>query len=203
KSLDLQPGDHSALRGLLATHNARGTADEAAEVIGSALAENPDDLDLLSMLVSAQLAAEDPLRAEQSIAALTAKEPAAYQRNVELARLYLRMDNVAEAVRVVAGMAEQMLAEREESQLLELINELLACDADNVQALRLLVRAYWWQRDMDNLTASLERLAEAAQAAGQVDDERYALTQLTRLAPDQTHHVERLNDLGAAADELV
>jgi hypothetical protein len=93
-----------------------------------------------------------------------------------------------------------MLAEREETQLLEIVDELLASDSDNVQALRLLVRAHWWQRDIENLTAALERLAEAAQAAGLEKDERYALTQLTRLSPESTHYAERLDELGGAEE---
>src|SRR3989442_7401630 len=56
---------------------------------------------------------------------------------------------------------------------------------EHVQALRLLVRIHWWQRDMDKLRAALERLLEAAEATGQVDDERYALTQLTRLRSEE------------------
>jgi tetratricopeptide (TPR) repeat protein len=32
-------------------------------------------------------------------------------------------------------------------------------------------------------------------------DERYALTQLTRLSPEATHHVERLNELGGAEED--
>src|SRR5258708_40340056 len=93
-----------------------------------------------------------------------------------------------------------MLAEREEEKLLAVIEELLAQDADNVQALRLLVRAHWWQRDMDKLKASLERMAEASQAAGLDADERYALTQLARLAPDQTQILDRLAALGGAEE---
>jgi len=80
---------------------------------------------------------------------------------------------------------------------------LLACDSDNVQALRLLVRAHWWQRDTEKLKAALERLADAAAAAGLEKDERYALTQLTRLAPDQAHHVERLRELGGAEEDAL
>src|SRR5258708_13704619 len=53
---------------------------------------------------------------------------------------------------------------------------------------------------MDKLRASLERLAEAAQAAGLDADERYALTQLTRLVPEQGHHAERLEQLGGAEE---
>ena len=201
RALETHPSDRTCLKGLLAAHSARGTADEAAEVIESAAANNPDDVELLSMLASAQLENEDAARAEQATTALVAKEPSAYLRFVEVARLYLRTEKFEDAVRVVGAIAEQMLAEREESQLFELVNELLTCDADNVQALRLLVRAYWWQRDNENLKAALERLAEAAETAGLVQDERYALTQLTRMAPDQAHHLERLKQLGGAETE--
>ena len=201
RALETDPSDRTCLQGLLAAHSARGTADEAAEVIERAAANNPDDVELLSMLASAQLENEDAARAEQAISALVARESSAYLRFVEVARLYLKADKVKDAVRVVGGIAEQMLAEREENQLFELVNELLACDSDNVQALRLLVRAYWWQRDTENLKAALERLAESAQAAGLAQDERYALTQLTRLAPDQAHHVERLKQLGGAEEK--
>jgi tetratricopeptide (TPR) repeat protein len=201
KALDLRPGDRVVLKGILAAHSARGTADEAAELIARASADNPDDVDLLSMLARAHVEAEDPSHAEQSTAALIAKEPSAYLRFIDVARLYLTCDKVDDAVRVVAGIAEQMLAEREDNRLLELLDELLTCDSDNVQALRLLVRAFWWQRDMEKLKGGLERLAEAAEAAGLEKDERYALTQLTRLAPEQTHHVERLRQLGGAEED--
>src|SRR5207237_5367197 len=53
---------------------------------------------------------------------------------------------------------------------------------------------------MEDVKASLERWAEAAQAADLPEDERYALTQLTRLAPEQDQHVERLNQLGGAIE---
>lgn len=201
KALELRPADRVVLKGLLAAHSARGTADEAAEMIGRAAADNPDDIDLLSMLARAHVEAEDPSQAEQATALLVAKDSSAYLQYVDVARLYLREDKVDDAVRVIVGIAEQMLAGREDHQLLDLVNEFLACDSDNVQALRLLVRAFWWQRDMEKLKAALERLAEAAEAAGLVKDERYALTQLTRLAPDQTHHVERLRQLGGAEEE--
>jgi tetratricopeptide (TPR) repeat protein len=201
KAIELRPADRVVLRGLLAAHSARGTADEAAEIIGRAAADNPDDLDLLSMLANAHVEAEDPSQAEQATAQLVAKDSSAYLRYVDVARLYLREDKVDDAVRVIVGIAEQMLAEREDNQLLELVDEFLACDSDNVQALRLLVRVFWWQRDMEKLKAALERLAEAAEAAGLVKDERYALTQLTRIAPDQMHHVERLRQLGGAEEE--
>ena len=206
-ALRVNPGDYATLKGLLSAHAGRGTADEAAELIEEALKTFPDDCELLALLANAYLEAEDPEQAERATGLLVAKEAGAYLRFVDVARLYLRHDKLAEAVAVVAKISEQMLAEREQEQLFNLLNELLAGDADNVQALRLLVRAYWWLRDMEQLQASLERLAEAAQVAGLDADERYALTHLTRLDPSDETYMARLNELGgpeedAAGEEL-
>src|SRR5678816_585560 len=94
-----------------------------------------------------------------------------------------------------------MLAGREERELLEIVNSVLERDPDRVSALRMLVRIYWWQRDMDSLRSALERLAESAEAAELVDEERYALTQLVRLAPDEPRYLDRLNLLGGLQEE--
>ena len=200
-ALRVNPGDYATLNGLLTAHSSRGTADEAAELIDEALKTFPDDCELLALLGTAYLEAEDPEQAEHATSLLVAKEPGAYLRFVDVARLYLRHDKLAEGVSVVAKISEQMLAEREHEQLLNLLNELLAGDADNVQALRLLVRAHWWLRDMEQLKASLERLAEAAQVAGLDADERYALTQLTRLEPSHAVYLTRLNELGGPEED--
>jgi tetratricopeptide (TPR) repeat protein len=119
---------------------------------------------------------------------------------LEVARLYLKRGEVSEGTRVLAGIVEQLLAGREENDLFELVNEALKHDPDHVEALRLLVRIHWWQRDMVNLRAVLDRLADAAQAAGLVEDERYALTQLIRLTPEERYS-ERLIALGGVPEE--
>jgi len=200
RSLDIQPGEVSTLNGLLSAHTARGTADEAAETIAQALSNAPESIELLSLLVNAHIQAEDPQQAEAATGDLVSKDSSAYLRFVEVARLYVSSDNSDKAVAVIASISEQMLADREDKQLLDLVAEFLVRDADNVQALRLLVRVYWWQRDVENLRAALDRMAEAAEAAGLADDERYALTQLTRLAPEQTAYAERLAQLGGATE---
>ncbi|HYW72904.1 MAG TPA: tetratricopeptide repeat protein, partial [Pyrinomonadaceae bacterium] len=183
RSLEIQPVDLPTLNGLLSVHAARGTADEAAEIIARASSERPDDWHLLSLLVGAYIQADDPERAEEATAELIEKDSSGYLRFVEVARSYLSLDKLDAAVATVGRIAEQLLSDREDKQLLDLINEFLTRDADNVQALRLLVRVHWWQRDVESLRGALERMAEAAQAAGLDEDERYALTQLTRLAP--------------------
>lgn len=201
RALVIQPDDYATLKGVLTAHSARGTADEAAELIEEALKSNPGDRELLTLLADAYFEAEEPEQAERATASLVGGEPGSYLRFTEVARLYVRQGKIAEAISVVAKISEQMLAERQHQQLLELIDELLANDADNVQALRLVARAHWWLRDMEGLKASLERLAEAAQAQGLTEDERYALTQLTRLDPALEEHVARLNELGGALEE--
>jgi tetratricopeptide (TPR) repeat protein len=203
KSLELESADHATLEGLLAAHTARGTADEAAEIIGRAAQDHPDDADLISLLARAYIEAEDPEPAESATIALIAKEPSAYLRMIEVARLFMRSDKIEDAIRVVESISEQTLAEGHDADLQELLNELLTCDSDNVPALRLLAHAYSLRRDSENLKAALDRLAEAAQAAGLAEDERHALTQLVRLTPEDCDLVERLNQLGGPEEEVV
>jgi tetratricopeptide (TPR) repeat protein len=201
RSLELQPNDLPTLNGLLSVHAGRGTADEAAEVIARASNERPDDWQLLTLLVGAYIQADDPERAEEATTRLIEKDSSAYLRFVEIARSYLSLDRLDAAVATAARAAEPLLNDREDKQLLDLINEFLIHDADHVQALRLLVRVHWWQRDVESLRGALERMAEAAEAAGLPDDERYALTQLTRLAPEQEDFAARLELLGGATEE--
>jgi tetratricopeptide (TPR) repeat protein len=202
RALEIYPADQSALKGLLAAHVGRGTAQEAARLFEQAVAGNPDDLPLLSMRAKAYVAAADPDQAERSTAALVGKQPSDYLSYVDVARLYLNQNQPPDAVRLIEKIAEQMLAEREDNSLLSLLNEVMAADADNIQALRILVRVHWWQRDTDSLKAVLDRLADAAKAAGQVEDERYALTQLTRLTPECEQYAVRLEEIGGAIESV-
>ncbi len=199
KALELRRNDEIALKGVVSTHIALGSADEAAEILERMAGETPHDFDLLSMLARTYIAAEDAVGAERATARLVAENHASYTRFLDVVRLYLKRSETSDAVRVLSGITEQLLAGREETELLELIQEALVQDPEHVDALRLLVRLYWWQRDMENLRSALEGLAEAARAGGLDDDERYALTQLVRLTPDERYS-ERLVELGGAQD---
>lgn len=201
RALELKLHDKTLLRGLLSVTSALGTAEDAAEVLEKAVAEAPDDVDLVSMLADAYVAAEDAPGAERATALLLARDAGNYRRYIEVARVYLKLGQEDEAVRVLGEVIEKMLAGREETDLLELVNEILASAPEHVGALRLLARIHWWQRDTEKLRSVLERLAESAEAGGLVEDERYALTQLVRLAPDESRYAERLQTLGGALDE--
>jgi len=201
KALKLVRDDREALRGLLETHIARGTADDAAEVLERAVEGKEDDPELVSMLARAYLEAEDARGAEKATSLLMAQDSANYTQYLPVTRLYLKFGEVDETIRILSTIIERMLAGREEKDLLDLVNQVLVRNPDHVAALRMLVRINWWQRDMDALRSSLERLAESAEASELVDEERYALTQLVRLAPDEQRYLDRLNLLGGLQDE--
>jgi tetratricopeptide (TPR) repeat protein len=201
KALQLVRDNRDALRGLLETHIARGTADEAAEVLDRVVEGQEEDQELVSMLARAYLEAEDPRGAERAVTLLMAQDSSHYTQFLPVTRLFLKLGEVDETIRILSTIIERMLAGREERELLELVNQVLERNPDHVSALRMLVRVHWWQRDMDALRSSLERLAESAEASELVDEERYALTQLVRLAPDEQRYLDRLNLLGGLPDE--
>jgi len=201
KALQLVRDDREALRGMLETHIARGTADEAAEVLERAVEGQEEDPELVSMLARAHLEAEDPRGAERATALLMAQDSGKYTEYLPVTRLYLKLGEVDETIRILSTIIERMLAGREERELLEIVNQVLDRNPDHVAALRMLVRIHWWQRDMDALRSSLERLAESAEASELIDEERYALTQLVRLAPDEQRYLDRLNLLGGLQDD--
>lgn len=202
KALEIVPHDRAALSGLLNVHTQLGTADEVAELLERSVAAHPDDVELLSMLSHAYTEAEDAPAAERSVGALAEREPSSYLRFLDVVRLYLKLDDAEAAVRVVGNILEQMLAGDEVAQLLEVLTEVLARNPEQMDALRLLVRVHTWQHDEEKMRVALERLAEAAEAAGLADEERHALAQLARLAPDEPRYRERLRELGGSVDEL-
>ncbi len=201
KTLQLFRDDRAALNGMLETHIARGTADEAAEVLERVVEGHEEDTELVSMLARAHLEAEDPKGAERATSLLMARDPSTYPQYLPVTRLYLKAGEVDDVVRILSTIIERMLAGREERELLEIVNQVLVRNPDHVSGLRMLVRIHWWQRDMDALRSALERLAESAEASELIDEERYALTQLVRLAPDEQRYMDRLNLLGGLQDD--
>lgn len=199
RALELKPGDIAALEGLVKSHITLGTADDAAEVVEHALAEEPDNVELLRLLADAYFEAQDATAAERVMTTLLKHKAVSYENFVDVARLYLKVGDAESAVRVLTSITEQMLSGREEAQLLKLIDEVLLRDPEQVNGLRLLARIHAWQRDDEKLRAVLERLLEAAEAAESVEDQRYALEQLVRVAPDQTHYIDRLQAMGGAS----
>jgi tetratricopeptide (TPR) repeat protein len=201
RALQLTPGDIEVLKGMLETHIARGTADDAAEILEPVVEKDHSNPQLASMLARAYLEAEDPQGAERATVLLMTHDGSNYLQYLPVAKLFLKSGSIDDTVRILSGIIERMLAGREEKELLSLVNQVLERNPDHLAALRMLVRIYWWQRDMESLRATLERLADSAEAAQNPDEERYALTQLVRLAPDNQNYLDRLNVLGGIQEE--
>ena len=201
RALALRPGLHAALQGMLAAHCALGTPDDAAEALEKAVASRPGDVELRAMLARAYVEAESAVRAERATEELVNRDASSFTLFFDVVRLYLQQGAVGDATRLLSRIGEQALAGRQDEALLELLQEALARDPEQLDALRLLVRAYTWRRDEERLRTALERLADAAGSAGAADDERHALAQLTRLAPGETRFAARLEALGGPLPE--
>ncbi len=202
KALELRPQDRLVLRGLVSVHSALGTAEDAAELVEKAVEDNPEDAELLEMLAHSYVESGDSTGAERATSLLMSQDATNYRRYIDVVRLYLKQGNATEAARILDLIIEPMLSGREESDLLELIGDLLETAPEHVGGLRLLAKVHWWQRDMEKLRSVLELMAESAETAGLTEDERYALTQLVRLAPDEQRFSDRLEALGGSLEEL-
>ena len=80
-----------------------------------------------------------------------AQDAESYLQFLPVARLYLKLGGIDDTVRILASIIERMLAGREEKDLLQIVNGVLERNPDHVDALRMLVRIHWWQRDMKPL----------------------------------------------------
>lgn len=201
RALGLMPALHAALAGALAAHIALGTPHEITEVLEQAVAEQPRDAELHAMLTRAYLEAEDVRHADRAAEDLIRLDAASYMLFFEVARLYIRQGNIADAIRLLGRISEQALSGRQDDELLALTQEVLARDPEHLVALGLLARIYAWQREDERLRMALERLADAAQMAGEEEEERRALAQLVRLAPDEPRYAGRLDALGGPVNE--
>src|SRR6266850_214064 len=222
----LNPGDPTTAKTLAELYSAQGLIVDARSqylIVADAYSRAGDSKSTLKVLhkiadldpnntgirlklaegyLKENMQAEDAAGAERAIRLLISQDASNYRRYVEVARIYLKAGDEHESARILGTILEPMLAGREENDLLELVDELLARNPEHVASLRLLARIHWWQRDMDKLRSVLERLAEAAEAEGLADEERYALTQLVRLAPEEQAYMARLNALGGFLEEV-
>jgi tetratricopeptide (TPR) repeat protein len=193
---DLRPYSHEILQGLVDANLSLGATEEAALVLEDAVKQAPDDMELQAMLARVYLDAEDAPAADRAATQLINADQTNYPLLFEVTQLYLQQGDALNAVRALTRAVEPALAKRQEKPLLELLNQALARDPENIDALRLLLRIHTWQRDDDRMRIALERLAEAAQAQELYEDERNALEHLVRLVPFDQSYAERLTALG-------
>lgn len=197
KAYELAPNDITLLNGMVKSQIAMGLSDEAAKTLENLLAEQPGNSDLNHLLIDCYLDLERPLDAERIIHQLVEREPAEYPKLLELLDIYFKLNDTESATRILLITSEQLLASGKSADLLHWLNETLIRNPDNLEALRLSVRFYSWQRDETQLRAALERLAEVARHNESIDDERYALTQLVLMLSNESVYAERLQEINS------
>ncbi|MCY7376001.1 MAG: tetratricopeptide repeat protein [Pyrinomonadaceae bacterium] len=197
RALEIKNDDLRALKGLVKAQIGLGDPEEAAQTLEKVFAEQPYNRDVLYLLVDCYLEAENLSEAEKVIFKLVEQEPANYPKFLELVKLHLKGGNLDAAVRILTHSAEHLLVGGQAENFLEWTNEILAKNPERTDAVRLLVQYCSWQRDPHTLKESLERLVETARANGDVENERYALSQLVLTAP-KTEITQRLQEINTA-----
>ena len=172
-----------------------GYPDEAAEKLEKILEHTPYNREILYLLVDCHLDSNNTEKAEESVIRLVEQEPSNYPKLLELVEVYLKNNDLDSASRILSMTSEHLLVGGKPEDFLRWINEILAQNQEQLEALRLLVRFYGWQRDETELKNSLERLAQAAQSHSSLDDERYALSQLVLIVPHEIAFAKRLQEI--------
>ena len=195
RALEIRQYDLTALNGFINAQIKLGYAEDAAKRLETILEKNPYSREILYLLVDCYLAANNPSEAEKAVIRLVEQEPANYPKFLQLVEVYIKLGDLDSAMRILSMSSEHLLVGGKHEEFLKWTNEILARNPEKVDALRLLVRYYSWQRDESELKRSLERLAEIARLQESVDDERYALSQLVMIMPHEVAYAQRLQEI--------
>ncbi len=198
KSLEVKKNYLRALNGLVKAQIGLGFADDAARTLENILAEQPFNRDILYLLVDCYIDMNNPAQAEKTVVKLVEQEPANYPKFLELTKLYIKNNDLDSAARILSISSEHLLVGGQAQDFLNWTNEILAQNPEQINALRLLVRYYGWQRDEAELRQALERLAETGRLTESLEDERYALAQLVMIAPHDIGYAQRLQEINGS-----
>lgn len=195
RSLEIKPGDFKALNGFVRSQMSLGYTDDAAETLQKILEQQPNNRDVLYLLVECYLDSGNTAEAEKAVIKLVAQEPANYPKFLDLVKTYLKNGDLDSATRTLSMSAEHLLVGGQAEDFLKWVNEVLARNPEQIDALRLLARYYSWQRDAEAFKQALERLAEVARLNENAEEERYALSQLVMVAPQEVEYIKRLREV--------
>jgi tetratricopeptide (TPR) repeat protein len=195
KALAIRKDAPSVLEPLLRSLSALGRSKESVERLSEILNEFPHSREVRILLIDCLIEAGEIADAEKTLIRLVEMEPANYPKFLELAHLYLENSDVVSTTRILSMSSEHMLVGGQAEEFSSLVNAVLTKDPDQLDALRLQARYCSWQRDEEALCSSLDTLAKVARNAGSVEDERYALLQLTMLVPHDVGYADRLREI--------
>jgi tetratricopeptide (TPR) repeat protein len=195
KAINIKRDDARALAGFVRAQFELGRARQAAEKLSELLAEFPHSREIRFLLIDCLIEAKELAEAEKAVIKLVEMEPANYPKFLELSHIYLSVEDINSATRILTMSSEHMLVGGQADEFRLLVDQILLRNPEQLDALRLLARYCSWQRDEDALCKSLVKLAEVAKGADSVDDERFALMQLTMIVPHEVAYTERLRTI--------
>ncbi|MEP7075674.1 MAG: tetratricopeptide repeat protein [Acidobacteriota bacterium] len=192
KALDIRPGFLPALNGFVALKTELGQSTEAAKTLEGLLEKEPYNRDLAALMVECFLGAGDLESAERGVIRLVEQEPANHPKLLDLVETYLSKDDLSGAARCLTLCIEHLLLGGKDREAEVWIDEILGRDETQLGALKLRVRYMSWRRDDKGLQTALIALDEASVAQGSLEDERYALSQLVMILPQELSYADRL-----------
>ncbi len=204
RALEVIPDDLASTRGYVNSQISLGYPEEAVKTLSEMHDCDPYNADVVFLLADCYLDMDSPSKAEIVITDLISAEPKAHAKLLDVVDYYLKRDDLDSVVRIVATISEQLLVSQKPERLLHLLNEVVVRNPEQIQALRLLARYFSWHKNQAELERILEQLADAAKYNEAVEDERYALSQLLLINPQNERVIERLKDLNgktASANE--
>ena len=195
KALTINPTNVNSLNTFVKELKLLGRGDEAVEKLEDMLKTNPRNRDVARLLIDCHIGCGRPDDAERVLIKLVEHEPANYEKFLELVAMYLERREPSAAARALTMCSEHMLMGGQNEELHSNLTAILELDPNELATMRMLIRYHSWKRDKDALQESLIRMASVAKEAGSIDDERYALSQLTIIVPHQTEFSTRLDSL--------
>jgi tetratricopeptide (TPR) repeat protein len=195
KALAINPSNVNCLNSFVQELSELSRGDEAIEKLEDLLRTNPHNRDVARILIDLHIDRKCPEDAETVLIKLVENEPANYGKFIELVAMYIERSEAKAASRALSMCSEHMLMGGQGEELETNIKSILAIDPQELGALRLLARFYSWKRDKDGLQETLSTVVTVAREAGSIDDERYALSQLTILIPHKVEYSDRLNEI--------
>jgi len=194
RALDVVPDDIGAIKAYVECQLSLGYPEEAVKILEDTLEESSNKKEIIFLLADCHLELDDPEKAEEVIVDLVVREPINYPKLFDLIEYYLKKDDVDSAVRILSMVSEQVLVSAKSERLLDFLNEILARNPEQTQALRLLARYYEWNKEKAGRQKTLEQLLEVSRLNEVIEDERFALKQLVQLDPNDDYS-ERLKEI--------
>jgi tetratricopeptide (TPR) repeat protein len=187
--------DAEALKGFVTAKNALGESESAIDALRSISDRDPHNREVIGLLAGCYIEAGRVAEAEEATIRLVELDPASYPKFLEVAKVYIAQGDVAATMRILTISSEHLLIDGNADDYSSILLQVVEQDPRNIEALRLSAKFYSWQRNENATRESLQKLAEAANAQGVIEDERYALSQLLIMAPHETAFALRLKDI--------